>query len=104
MLPLRRSVIRKKILLAALQMSGDGTSLEHPSISWRVTVGLDERKDMCSTSRTRLHFLCLVQFICMNAIISCSNTENTVYGKMVLYIDHMKQYPRLVITDVSTYN
>ena len=81
MSPLRRSVIPQRILLAALQLSGDVTSLDHPSISWRVMVGLDERKAMCSTSRTRLHFLYLVQFICMNAIISCSNTHSTVYSK-----------------------
>lgn len=37
----------------------------------------------------------------MNAIISCSNTENTIYSKMVLYIDHVKIYPLLgVITNV----
>lgn len=33
----------------------------------------------------------------MNAIISCSNTENTIDSKMVLYIDHMKIYPLLVV-------
>lgn len=39
----------------------------------------------------------------MNAIISCSKTENTIYSKTVLYIDHMKIYPLLVvINDVGT--
>lgn len=48
-----------------------------------------------------LHFPCLIQFICMNAIISCSNTENTIYSKMVLYMDHMKIYiPLVAISNV----
>ncbi|KAJ5875980.1 uncharacterized protein N7529_001564 [Penicillium soppii] len=48
-----------------------GVNLDPPSISWRVTVGLDGRKAMCSTFTPR--------FICMDAGLSCS-TENTGYG------------------------